>query len=316
MTQEKDHHSTTVFEKFRPFLFAGMATMTSTAFVQPIDCTKVRIQIFGEEAGLCGAKPDRNPIRAAKLMFKTEGIKAFYRGLDAGLLRQAVFGSTRLGVYRYLFEKEKRKNVAMGNPIDITSTKRFAFSLFSGFCGSVVGNPIDISMIRFQSDYTLPVEKRRNYRHVFHAISTIKKEEGIQTLWRGFTGFTLRVMAATAAQIMVFEETKIVVNRWRGREKDDLLSRFIGVLNSGFWCTVACLPFDNIKMKMQKMVNTGEGALYKGFTDCMVKTIKREGVLGPWIGFSSFYMYAAPHTMISLLIMDYLHHYWGDERVK
>lgn len=171
-------------------------------------------------------------------------------------------------------------------------------------------------MIRFQSDYTLPVEKRRNYRHVFHAIYTIGKQEGIKTLWRGFTGFTLRVMSATAAQIMVFEETKTIVKKIRGIEEDDLLTRFIGVLMGGFWCTVACLPFDNVKMKMQKMLPDGENTLYKGFTDCMVKTVRREGVLGPWIGFSSFYFYAAPHTMISLLMMDYLHHYFGDERVK
>lgn len=122
--------STTLFEKLRPFIFAGISTMSAAACVQPIDCTKVRIQIFGEEAGLRGEKPDRNPLRAARYMYRTEGIRAFYRGLDAGLLRQAVFGSTRLGVYRFLFEREKRKISLKGTQkISLLEEALFLFAL-------------------------------------------------------------------------------------------------------------------------------------------------------------------------------------------
>lgn len=308
--------SQTFFSKIRPFVFAGLATMCSCAVVQPLSCMVVRIQIFGEEAGIKGKKPDRNPIRAAKYMWRTEGIKAFYRGLGAGLLRQATFGTTRLGVYRFLFEREKRINLQKGETGDISGFKRLFYSLFSGFCGALVGSPIDIAMVRLQSEHALPVEQRRNYRHVFHAISSIARNEGVGTLWRGFTGFALRVMAATSAQIVTFEETKILTNKIRGIEETDLTTRFIAIFFSGVFCTAACLPFDNVKMKMQKMTKDGGETVYKGFSDCMVKTIRREGILGPWIGFSSFYMYAAPHTMISFLILDYLHHYFGDENLK
>lgn len=305
------------FAKIRPFLFAGVSTMAAAACVQPIDCLKVRIQIFGEEAGLRGEKPDRNPLRAARYLWRTEGIKAFYRGLGSGQLRQAVYGTSRLGVYKYLAERQQRINIAEGRPdSSISFSQKIIYSLISGFCGSVLGNPIDLSMVRFQSNMTLPIEYRRNYRHVFHAIYTIGKEEGVPVLWRGFTAFALRVMAATCAQIIAFEETKTFTNRLRGIEKDDFLSRVYGVLVGGVSVTAACLPFDNIKMKMQKMVTADGKALYSSVFDCMVKTIQREGILGPWIGFSSFYLYAAPHTMISFMIMDYLHHFFGDQDLK
>ena len=80
--------------------------MSATLCVQPFDCLKVRIQTIGEQAGIHKTTPEKNPLKVAKMLWKAEGINAFYRGLDAGLLRQAVFGTTRLGVFRYLFEKE------------------------------------------------------------------------------------------------------------------------------------------------------------------------------------------------------------------
>lgn len=312
-----DSKDISLFAKIRPFLFAGVSTMAAAAGVQPVDCLKVRIQIFGEEAGLRGEKPDRNPIRAAKFLWKTEGVKAFYRGLGSGQLRQAVYGTTRLGVYKFLSEREQRMNIAEGkNEISISLSKKIFYSLISGFCGSIVGSPIDLSMVRFQSNMTLPLEQRRYYRNVFHAIYTISRDEGPRVLWRGFPAFALRVMAATCSQIVAFEETKIITNKLRGIEKDDFLSRVFGVLIGGVTATAACLPFDNIKMKMQKMVTADGKSLYTGVFDCMTKTVQREGILGPWIGFSSFYLYAAPHTMISFMIMDYLHHFFGDEELK
>ena len=90
--------------KVKPFLFAGISTVFSTSCVQPLDCLKVRIQTIGEKAGLKGEVPNKNPIKVAMDMYRTEGIRAFYRGLDAGLMRQATFGTVRLGVFRYLFE--------------------------------------------------------------------------------------------------------------------------------------------------------------------------------------------------------------------
>lgn len=43
------------------------------------------------------------------MMWKTEGWRAFYRGLDASLLRQTFFGTSRLGIYRFLLERENKR---------------------------------------------------------------------------------------------------------------------------------------------------------------------------------------------------------------
>ena len=58
-------------------------------------------------------------------------------------------------------------------------------SLVAGGIGAVIGNPMDLSLVRFQADSTLPPDQRRNYKNVFDALSRIVKEEGFFSLWKG-----------------------------------------------------------------------------------------------------------------------------------
>ena len=56
---------------------------------------KVRLQLRGEaKAG------NLSPFSVAREIYANEGgIKAFYKGIDSALLRQAVYATLRLGIY-------------------------------------------------------------------------------------------------------------------------------------------------------------------------------------------------------------------------
>lgn len=47
--------------------------------------------------------------------------------------------------------------------------------------------------------------------------------------------------------------------------------------------------------------------LYRGIFDCFRKSIANEGVLGLWVGLSTYYSRVAPHAMITLLTQDFFH---------
>jgi len=81
-------------------------------------------------------------------------------------------------------------------------------SLFSGFCGSLIGNPTDLALVRFQSDSYLSPEKRRNYKHVFDALSRITKEEGFLRLWRGSSPTILRAMVLNLGMMATYDTFK------------------------------------------------------------------------------------------------------------
>lgn len=79
--------------------------MAATCFVQPMDLIKNRMQLSGEGGK---AKEHKNTFHAIRSILAKEGITGMYSGLSAGLLRQATYTTTRLGIYTWLFEKYSR----------------------------------------------------------------------------------------------------------------------------------------------------------------------------------------------------------------
>ena len=76
-------------------------SMGATCFVQPLDLVKNRMQLSGEGGK---AREHKTSLHAIRHIVKNEGVFAFYNGLSAGLLRQATYTTTRLGIYTWLFE--------------------------------------------------------------------------------------------------------------------------------------------------------------------------------------------------------------------
>lgn len=78
--------------------------MAATLFVQPLDLVKNRMQL----QGMGGAKKEyANSFEAFAKILRNEGVVGIYKGLGAGLLRQATYTTTRLGVYTMLVEEYK-----------------------------------------------------------------------------------------------------------------------------------------------------------------------------------------------------------------
>jgi len=76
--------------------------MGATCFVQPLDLVKNRMQLSGAGGA---AKEYKTSFHAIQGILKNEGIIGMYSGLSAGLLRQATYTTTRLGIYTWLFER-------------------------------------------------------------------------------------------------------------------------------------------------------------------------------------------------------------------
>lgn len=74
--------------------------MGATLIVHPLDLLKNRMQL----SGLTGKKESRSTLHVFKRIITNEGFFAIYGGLSAGLLRQATYTTTRLGIYTWLFD--------------------------------------------------------------------------------------------------------------------------------------------------------------------------------------------------------------------
>lgn len=75
--------------------------MGATLLVQPLDLLKNRMQLSSS----AGKKESHSSFYVLRNIIRNEGFFAIYDGLSAGLLRQATYTTTRLGIYTWLFEK-------------------------------------------------------------------------------------------------------------------------------------------------------------------------------------------------------------------
>lgn len=138
-------------------------------------------------------------------MIKESGVSGLYRGLSAGLLRQATYTTARLGIFNTLSEalKERMPN---GEPLPLY--QKAGAGLAAGGLGALVGSPADLSLIRMQADSTLPVDQRRNYKGVGDALTRIVREEGVGGLFRGAGPTVVRAMALNMGMLASNDQAK------------------------------------------------------------------------------------------------------------
>ena len=139
-------------------------------FTIPLDTAKVRLQI---QAGTGSEAKYRGMLHCIRSIVAEEGFTSLFKGLTAGLQRQMVFASLRIGLY----EPVKRLYVGENFTGMVPLTTRILAALTTGAIGISVANPTDVVKIRFQADGRLP-ESQRRYRTVMEAYRKIIASEG------------------------------------------------------------------------------------------------------------------------------------------
>jgi len=267
--------------------------MAATCFVQPLDLVKTRMQVLKSAEGAKKA----TTLSVISGVIKNEGISTLYNGLSAGLLRQATYTTTRLGIYTWLFETFSTEGVPPG------FFMKAALGMTAGGVGAFVGTPAEVALIRMTSDGSLPVDKRRNYTSVFNALARIYKEEGVTTLWRGATPTIARAMVVNAAQLATYSQAKQII-LGTGYIQDGIFCHFVASMISGLATTIASMPVDIAKTRLQSMKYVDGVPEYKGAGDVLSKVIKKEGFFSLWKGFTPYYFRLGPHTVLTFIFLE------------
>lgn len=268
--------------------------MGATLFVQPLDLVKNRMQLSGEGGK---AREHKTSLHAIRSIMKNEGIIGMYTGLSAGLLRQATYTTTRLGVYTSLFEHFSKD----GQPPNFAM--KAAMGITAGGIGSFIGTPAEISLIRMTADGRLPPAERRGYSSVFNALYRISKEEGVLTLWRGCGPTVVRAMVVNAAQLASYSQAKQLVLS-TGYFSENILLHFIASMISGLITTAASMPVDIAKTRVQNMRYIDGKPEYRGALDVLTKVVRSEGFFSLWKGFTPYYMRLGPHTVLTFILLE------------
>jgi len=199
-----------------------------------------------------------------------------------------------------------------------------------GILGACIGSPFFLIKTRLQSHSPIFTEvgTQHVYKGAFDAFRSIWRQEGIKGLYRGMDAALLRTGAGSSVQLPSYNFAKRQLHFMDdGPPKHLLASAF-----SGFGVCCAMHPLDVVMTRMYNQkgaleIIKGEtivppavtgigpesltnrafsagGTLYKTPFDCLVKTIKFEGPLALYKGFSGHLPRIVIHTVLTLTLME------------
>ncbi|KIW05437.1 uncharacterized protein PV09_03947 [Verruconis gallopava] len=287
--------SSSFFKRCQPFLVGGSSGCIAIACVQPVDMIKVRLQLSveGTKAG-----NRHTAFSIAREIVSNGRFFDLYNGLSAGLLRQVVYGTSRLGLFFTFEDLLKVRATEKGDSYGFF--QRTLASLAAGGIGAMIGNPVEVALVRMQSDGLKPAAEQARYRSVFDALTRIVRTEGVPTLWSGAAPTMVRALATNFGQLTFFSESKARIQKHTKlpEKAQSVIASSIG----GFFAAFFSLPFDFVKTRLQRQSKDtiyGKAEHYKGVIDCFVKVLNQEGPLRFYRGFWAYFLRIAPFTYVN-----------------
>ena len=167
-----------------------------------MDLTKTRMQL---------SPPGTSIFAVASGIVAKEGARGLYAGLSASIMRQAVYGTARLGLHREFSDRMKAAQAGA----NLSAVQSSGSAMLSGALASIIGTPFDVALVRMQADGMKPAAERRGYTNVFNALARIASEEGVAKLWQGFEPTAARAIAMNVGMMASYDQAKQAITKVR-----------------------------------------------------------------------------------------------------
>ncbi|EOA96576.1 Kidney mitochondrial carrier protein 1, partial [Anas platyrhynchos] len=279
---------------WKPFLYGGLASITAECGTFPIDLTKTRLQVQGQ---VNDAKYKeiryRGMMHALVRICREEGLKALYSGIAPAMLRQASYGTIKIGTYQSL------KRMFVERPEDETLMINVLCGILSGVISSSIANPTDVLKIRMQAQGSvIQGGMMGNFIQIYQT-------EGTKGLWKAsFMNYFLSYSAQRAAivvgvELPVYDLTKkhLIMSGYMG---DTVYTHFLSSFTCGLAGALASNPVDVVRTRMmnERSQRNGAHSNYKGTLDCLLQTWKNEGFFALYKGFWPNWLRLGPWNII------------------
>lgn len=142
-----------------------------------------------------------------------------------------------------------------------------------------MASPADLVKVRMQADGKLG---ERRYLNVVDALSKIVRSEGVGGLWRGVVPNMQRAFLVNMGELACYDHAKrFVIDN--GITGDNVYGHTLASFMSGLAATSLSCPADVVKTRMMNQAKGDAG--YRNSVDCLVRTVRGEGIRALWKGF-------------------------------
>lgn len=253
--------------------------MAAEALTIPMDTVKVRMQIFQGKY--------TSAFQCMGNIAKTEGTLALYNGLQAGLLRQAVFASLRIGMFDVFIQKME---AIRGGAKNITLLDRIVGGVVTGALAITVANPVDVIKVRFQAESRASgaLGGKPRYSGVFDAGLQIWQKEGMKGFYQSLAPNVLRNSIMNAVELGSYSQIKSMFLEAK-LLKEGFPLHFASSAMAGLLAVLIGSPADVIKSIVMdgKLMPDGTKQPYPSVMTAVTEIGKAKGLGGFYQGFSA-----------------------------
>ncbi|KAI3771181.1 hypothetical protein L6452_02340 [Arctium lappa] len=264
------------------FAAGAVAGATAKTVTAPLDRIKLIMQTHGLRAGQESAKKTIGFIEALVSVGKQEGVKGYWKGNLAQVLRVLPYSAVQLFAY------ESYKKLYRGKDGELSVIGRLAAGASAGMTSTFVTYPLDVLRLRMAVD--------PGHQTITNVVVKMLKEEGLGSFYRGLVPSLIGIAPYVAVNFCIFDLVKkSLPEKFRNKTEASLITAFAAATIA----TVTCYPLDTIRRQMQM-----RGTPYKTVLDAFPGIIARDGVAGLYRGFVPNALKTLPNSSIRLTTFD------------
>ncbi|KAG2500322.1 hypothetical protein HYH03_001898 [Edaphochlamys debaryana] len=314
------------------------AAIVAEAVTYPVDMVKTRLQLQGElgrsagaaaaaslatkgsGAGGGGSRPVASTsaaavapkpygaVRTALELVRREGARGLYAGLSPALVRHIFYTGTRISVYEQLRSMTAAPSTSsVGGASSSGSAPaasaglgtKLLMGLTAGAVGQAVAVPADLVKVRMQAEGRLVASGQLaapRYRGMADCLRQTLAQGGVAGLWRGGGPAIQRAALVNLGELATYDQAKQAVLASGVTGGDNLAAHTLSSITSGFFASVASVPADVVKTRM--MSQDPAAPLYRSSLDCLVKSVRAEGLMALYKGFFPTWARLGPWQLV------------------
>jgi len=199
-----EQNATPLWLKFASGLTSGAV---GAAIANPTDLIKVRMQA---EAQLLPGQSPRyaNTLQAFRHIYRTEGIKGLYRGVNPTTQRAALLTASQLSSYDHV-----KYFLLRNTPLTEGGLLHFSCSIVAGLVSAITTSPVDLIKTRIMNMKGKAEGKATIiYKNSWDCLIKTIQHEGVFGLYKGFFPNWIRIAPHTTVTFLVYEKFR----KWTG----------------------------------------------------------------------------------------------------
>ncbi|XP_075651075.1 mitochondrial adenine nucleotide transporter ADNT1-like [Castanea sativa] len=272
----------------KSLIAGGVAGGVSRSAVAPLERLKILLQVQNPHSIKYNGM-----IQGLKYIWRTEGIRGMFKGNGTNCARIVPNSAVKFFSYEqassgilWLYRQQSGNEEANLTPL---------LRLGAGACAGIIAMSATYPMDMVRGRLTVQTENSpRQYKGIFHALSTVFREEGPRALYRGWLPSVIGVIPYVGLNFAVYESLKdwlIQTKRFGLAENSELsvTTRLACGAAAGTVGQTVAYPLDVIRRRMQMVgwkdassVLTADGKSktpleYTGMVDAFRKTVRHEG---------------------------------------